>query len=43
MWQGIRWWDDEIRANIERRRQVNRLIASGQEELWEEYYILCKE
>ena len=32
-----RWWDDEVRARIEHRRQVYRLIASGQEELWEEY------
>ena len=38
-----RWWDDEIRAKIEHRRQVYRLIVSGQEELWEEYYRLRKE
>ena len=38
-----RWWDDEIRDKTEHRRQVNRMIASGQEELWEEYYRLRKE
>ena len=38
----VRWWDDEIRAKIEHRRQVYRLIVSGQEELWEEYYRLRK-
>ena len=36
--RAARWWDDEVRAKIEHRRQVYRLIASGQEELWEEYY-----
>ena len=41
--RAARWWDDEIRAKIEHRRQVYRLIASGQEELWEEYYRLRKE
>ena len=37
------WWDDEIRAKIEHRKQVYRLIVSGHEELWEEYYRLRKE
>ena len=41
--RAVRWWDDEVRAKIERRRQVYRLIASGQEEFWEEYYRLHKE
>ena len=41
--RAARWWDDEIRAKIEHRRQVYRLIVSGQEELWEEYYRLRKE
>ena len=41
--RAARWWDDEVRAKIERRRQVYRLIASGQEELWEEYNRLRKE
>ena len=34
---------DEVRAKIEHTRQVYRLIASGQEELCEEYYRLRKE
>ena len=29
--RAARWWDDEIRAKIEHRRQVYRLIASGHE------------
>ena len=37
------YWDDEVRAKIEHRRQVYRLIVGGQEELWEEYYGLRKE
>ena len=41
--RAARWWDDEVRAKIEHRREVYRLIASGQEELWEEYYRLRKE
>ena len=41
--RAARWWDDEIRAKIEHRRQVYRSIVSGQEELWEEYYRLRKE
>ena len=41
--RAARWWDDEIRAKIEHRRQVYRLIVSGQEELWVEYYRLRKE
>ena len=41
--RAARWWDDEIRAKIEHRRQVYRMIASGQDELWEKYYRLRKE
>ena len=41
--RAARWWDDEVRAKIEHRRQVYRLIASCQEELWEEFYRLRKE
>ena len=41
--RAARWWDDEIRAKIEHRRQVYRLILSGEEELWVKYYRLCKE
>ena len=41
--RAARWWDDEIRAKIGHRRQVYRLIVSGEEELWEEYYRLRKE
>ena len=40
--RAARWWDDEVRAKIECRRQVYMLIASGQEELWKECYRLCK-
>ena len=36
--RAARWWGDEVRAKIQRRRQVYRLIASSREELWEEYY-----
>ena len=38
-----RWWDAEVKAKIEHRRDVYRNIAGGQDELWEEYYILRKE
>ena len=38
--RAARWWDDEM---IEHRRQVYRLIVSGEEELWEENYRLRKE
>ena len=31
-----RWWDAEVKATIEHRREVYRKIAGGQDELWEE-------
>ena len=41
--RAARWWDAEVKAKIEHRRDVYRKIAGGQDELWEEYYMLCKE
>ena len=41
--RAARWWDAEVKAKIEHRRDVYRKIAGGQDELWEEYYILRKE
>ena len=38
-----RWWDAEVNAKIEHRRDVYRKIAGGQDELWEEYYKLRRE
>ena len=38
-----RWWDAEVKAKIEHRRDVYRKIAGGQDELWEEYYKLRRE
>ena len=32
MWStAARWWDDEVKAKIEHRRELYRKIASGQE------------
>ena len=41
--RAARWWDDEIKAKIEHRREVYKKIASGQGELWEEYCRLRRE
>lgn len=41
--KAARWWDDEVKAKIEHRRQVYREIVSGHDELWNEYYKLRKE
>ena len=41
--RAARWWDAEVKAKIEYRRDVYRKIAGGQDELWEEYYMLRKE
>ena len=41
--RAARWWDAEVKAKIEHRRDVYRKIAGGQDELWEEYYMLRKE
>ena len=35
--RAARWWDAEVKAKIEHRRDVYRKIAGGQDELWEEY------
>ena len=40
--RAARWWDAEVKAKIEHRRDVYRKIAGGQDELWEEYYMLRK-
>ena len=37
-----RWWDDEVNALIQHRREVYRKIANGEKELWEEYCELRK-
>ena len=34
------WWDAEVKAKNEHRRDVYRKIAGGQDELWEAYYKL---
>ncbi len=41
--RAARWWDAEVKAKIEHRRDVYRKIAGGKDELWEEYYMLRKE
>ena len=41
--RAARWWNAEVKAKIEHRRDVYRKIAGGHDELWEEYYMLCKE
>ena len=32
----VRWWDNEIKAKIEQRRELYKRILSGEDELWEE-------
>ena len=41
--RATRWWDAEVKAKIEHRRDVYRKIAGRQDELWEEYYKLRRE
>ena len=41
--RAARWWDAEVKAKIEHRRDVYRKIAGGQDELWKEYYKLRQE
>ena len=41
--RAVRWWDDEIKTNIEHRREIYKKIVSGQVELWEDYLRLRKE
>ena len=31
----MRWWDDEIKAKIEQRRQLYKRMVRGQEGLWD--------
>ena len=38
-----RWWDDEIKARIEQRRELYKRILRGEDGLWEEYVRLQKE
>ena len=41
--RAARWWDDEIKAKIEQRREFYKRILRGEDELWEEYVRLRKE
>ena len=34
--RAARWWDDEIKAKIEQRRELYKRILRGEDELWEE-------
>ena len=33
--RSVRWWDDEIKAKIEQRRQLYKRMVRGQESLWD--------
>ena len=41
--KSARWWDNEIKDKINRRREVYKKVVSGRKELWDEYCRLCKE
>ena len=41
--RAARWWDDEIKARIEQRRELYKRILRGEDGLWEEYVRLRKE
>ena len=41
--RSVRWWDDEIKAKIEQRRQLYKRMVRGQEGLWDEYNKLRRE
>ena len=41
--RAARWWDDEIKAKIEQRREMYKRILRGEDKLWEEYIRLQKE
>ena len=41
--RAARWWDDEIKAKIEQRRELYKRILRGENELWEEYVRVRKE
>ena len=34
--RSVRWWDDEIKAKIEQRRQLYKRMVRDQEGLWDE-------
>ena len=35
--KSARWWDNEIKDKINRRREVYKKVISGRKELWDEY------
>ena len=41
--RAARWWDDEIKAEIEQRRELYKRILRGEDELWEKHIRLRKE
>ena len=41
--KSARWWDNEIKDKINRRREVYKKVVSGRKELWAEYCRLRKE
>ena len=41
--RAVRWWDNEIKAKIEQRRELYKRILRGVDGLWEEYVRLRKE
>ena len=41
--RAAKWWDDEIKAKIEQRRELYKRILRGEDGLWEEYVRLRKE
>ena len=41
--KSARWWDNEIKDKINRRREVYKKIVSGRKELWDEYCRIRKE
>ena len=41
--RAVRWCNDEIRAKIEQRRELNKRILRGKDELWEEYVRFWKD
>ena len=40
--RAARWWDNEIKAKIEQRRELYKRILRGEDGLWEEYVRLRK-
>ena len=41
--RAVRWWNDAIKAKIEQRRELYKIILRGEDDLWEEYVRLWKE